>query len=179
MNGVPNVDNPISVNEDSNSKEDSVKGVQILKNKPLMLADLLEKKIEKELPLLNGAINKELRIGDKGLELVENHIEKALSGTRCESEEVDTKQGVKRCATEDIADTETKKPLLAANVNGNSGVDSPAPESVASSNGDEAPATVSTGRWFSLLLSVILILHLLKTHIYLFFIGTWGSFRAN
>lgn len=68
LNGMPNVDNPLCLNEDSNSKE-SLKGIStnsIARNKPLMLADLLEKKIEKDLPLLNGAITKELRIGDKG-----------------------------------------------------------------------------------------------------------------
>lgn len=47
LNGVPNIDNPL--NEDSNSK-DSVKLVnnsEITVNKPLRLADLLEKKFEK------------------------------------------------------------------------------------------------------------------------------------
>lgn len=48
-------------------------------NKPLRLADLLEKKFEKSPPLLNGGLGKELRLGEKTMDLVENHIEKALS----------------------------------------------------------------------------------------------------
>lgn len=76
LNGIPSIDNPL--NEDSNSKDSLKSGLNISKNKPLMLADLLEKKVEKELPTLNGAIGKELRIGEKGLELVENHIDQAL-----------------------------------------------------------------------------------------------------
>lgn len=153
LNGVPTVENTLSLNDDSNSKE-SLKSVPgaISRNKPLMLADLLEKKVEKELPMLNGAISKELRIGDKGLELVENHIEKALSRSDTTQQELegskaptdgDVKQGVKRPSTEEIADTECKKPHLSA-VNGSASADSPAPESVTSSNGDEGPTTVST-----------------------------------
>lgn len=46
--------------------------------KSLMLADLLDKK---ETPVMNGVLGKELRIGEKGLELVENHIERAINKT--------------------------------------------------------------------------------------------------
>lgn len=112
-------------------------------------------------------------LGDKGLDLVENHIEKALSkeSIKMETNEItlkheivdvkmeeidinenkdqhmeqDTKVSLKRPATEDIVETECKKPHLVTNMNGSAsvgGVDSPAPESVSSSNGDEAPATV-------------------------------------
>lgn len=73
LNGIPSLDNPL--NDDSNSK-DSLKNNT---KKPLMLADLLEKKIEKDPMLLNGVLGKELRLGEKGLDLVENHIEKVLS----------------------------------------------------------------------------------------------------
>ncbi|RZC36970.1 AT-rich interactive domain-containing protein 2, partial [Asbolus verrucosus] len=149
LNGIPNIDNPL--NEDSNSK-DSVKIVsnEILKNKPLRLADLLEKKIEKTPPILNGTLGKELRLGDRSLDLVENHIEKALSrdndhhdnGTEKKIEESDKKRGVKRPASEDSSESESKK--IKVNVNGSAGADSPAPESVSSSNGDEGTATVST-----------------------------------
>lgn len=66
LNGIPNVENPVTLTEeDSNSKE-SVKGAStnsISRNKPLMLADLLEKKVDKEVPLLNGAISKDVRLG--------------------------------------------------------------------------------------------------------------------
>lgn len=153
LNGVPNVDNTLSLNEDSNSESLKSVPTTITKNKPLMLADLLEKKVEKDLPLLNGVISKELRIGDKGLELVENHIEKALSKELSKNEvhevenknqaDSDAKQGIKRPSTEEIAEPECKKPHLTT-VNGSASADSPAPESVSSSNGEEGPATVST-----------------------------------
>lgn len=62
LNGIPNVDNPLGLaEEDSNSKE-SVRN-SISRNKPLMLADLLEKKVDKEVPMLNGAISKDVRLG--------------------------------------------------------------------------------------------------------------------
>lgn len=137
-----------------------------------MLADLLEKKVDKEPPVLNGVIGKELRIGDKGLELVDNHISKILSkennSPNVESKEVsvivqpeettrtiieqnsvmsddgvivnenamdtsDIKLTNKRPAEDDIAEVEVKRPALA---NGNA--DSPKPESVDSSNGDDS-----------------------------------------
>lgn len=79
LNGIPSIDNPLNINEDSNSKDSLRNSNAIVKNKPLMLADLLEKKIDKDPPALNGVLGKELRIGEKGLELVENHIEKMLS----------------------------------------------------------------------------------------------------
>lgn len=119
-------------------------------------------------------------LGDKGLDLVENHIEKALSkeSIKMEANEItikteitdtikmevsdinenkdqlmeeDTKVSLKRPATEDIVESECKKPHLITNMNGSAsvgGVDSPAPESVSSSNGDEAPATVRKLIWF-------------------------------
>lgn len=106
------------------------------------------------------------------MDLVENHIEKALSkeSIKMETNEItvvkteliddikmeiddikeeptdeNTKVSLKRPATEDIVESECKKPYLATNMNGSAsvgGVDSPAPGSVSSSNGDEAPATV-------------------------------------
>ncbi|KAF5270062.1 hypothetical protein FQA39_LY08474 [Lamprigera yunnana] len=157
LNGVPNIDNPLNLNDDSNSK-DSLKSLGtnvISRNKPLMLADLLEKKVDKDPPILNGLLAKELRIGDKGLELVENHIEKVLkkeiiSDKVAVTEGLDTKHGVKR-GTEDEEEENvaTKKIRLGGNseigVNGTINAGSPAPDSVSSSsNGDEATATVST-----------------------------------
>lgn len=169
LNGIPNMENPL--NEDSNSK-DSVKIVssEIPMNKPLRLADLLETKFEKSLPILNGILGKDLRLGEKALDLVENHIEKALSRDNDveKYEEAEIKQEIimkqehksdievvettdkvclslKRPATEEIVESERKKLMLSTNnINGSSTADSPAPESVSSSNGDEAPATVST-----------------------------------
>lgn len=141
LNGIPSIDNPM--NEDSNSK-DSVKGGansnNIPKNKPLMLADLLEKKVDKDPPILNGVLGKEL---------VDNHIEKALKESLvpdCSSNDnsndkvEETKQGIKRSASDEV-EFESKKPHLSNTLNGNA--NSPAPESVSSSNG-EGEGTVST-----------------------------------
>ncbi|KAJ8968964.1 hypothetical protein NQ317_018328 [Molorchus minor] len=170
LNGIPSMENPL--NEDSNSKE-SVKIVpsEISMNKPLRLADLLEKKFEKSPPMLNGALGKELRLGEKALDLVENHIEKALNRdtdpninnrymeTEIKLEEIkledikleeikleepDIKPILKRSASEEIVECEPKKPLLSSNINGSSTAASPDPDSVSSSIGDEPPATVST-----------------------------------
>ncbi|XP_017768593.1 PREDICTED: AT-rich interactive domain-containing protein 2 isoform X3 [Nicrophorus vespilloides] len=141
LNGI---DNPITINEDSNSK-DSMKNNA---KKPLMLADLLEKKVDKDPPLVNGVLGKELRIGDKGLELVENHIDKVLCKDANENNKVNEMKvedkSLKRPATDDLADTETKKPHLTNNLNGTSSADSPAPDSVSSSNGEEGTVTAST-----------------------------------
>ncbi|CAG9840930.1 unnamed protein product [Diabrotica balteata] len=157
LNGVPNLDNP--ANDDSNSK-DSVKNVasEISINKPLRLADLLEKKFEKSPPLLNGTMGKDLRLGDKAMDLVENHIEKALSRDRepipekPAKMEIEIKEeplrdmlyqaGLKRSASEEMMEIEAKRPLLLSNLNGST-ADSPAPDS-SSSNGDDGPSTVST-----------------------------------
>nr|XP_023020407.1 AT-rich interactive domain-containing protein 2 isoform X5 [Leptinotarsa decemlineata] len=160
LNGIPNIEHPLI--EDSNSK-DSVKlvaGGEITMDKPLRLADLLEKKFEKNSPMLNGSLGKELRLGEKSLDLVENHIEKALS--RDIKQEIDVKQDMdieeiqikdqplekvtklKRSASDELVEIEHKKPLLSSNVNGSSMANSPAPDSVSSSNGDEGPSTVST-----------------------------------
>nr|QYV43162.1 Brahma associated protein 170 kD [Colaphellus bowringi] len=144
LNGIPNIDNPL--NEDSNSK-DSVKLIssgEITIDKPLRLADLLEKKFEKSPPMLmNGTLGKELRRGgEKTLDLVENHIEKALLSRESINNQ---QQSLKRAASEELNEIEPKKPALASNVNGSSlMVDSPAPDSVSSSNGEEGPSTVST-----------------------------------
>lgn len=135
LNGIPSIDNPL--NDDSNSKDSLRNNMK----KPLMLADLLEKKVEKDTLLLNGVLGKELRLGEKGLGLVENHIEKVLSkeNNMMENNTDNTdvnKQSLKRSASEDLSEPDAKKMHL-SNVNGNA--DSPAPESVASSNGDDQP----------------------------------------
>lgn len=75
LNGAPsNMD--IDAQEDGSSKDSSS---VISKEKPLqsmMLADLLERKVEKE-PILNGVLGKN-SINEKGMDLVENHIKKVL-----------------------------------------------------------------------------------------------------
>ncbi|XP_056631017.1 AT-rich interactive domain-containing protein 2 isoform X5 [Diorhabda sublineata] len=157
LNGIPNADNALT--EDSNSK-DSLKHGEISMHKPLRLADLLEKKFEKSPPLLNGGMRKELRLGEKAMDLVENHIEKALSrendnnaDTKMEidiKEDIVSKEevhremvGIKRSASEEMMEIEAKRPLLSSNINGSSTAASPAPDS-SSSNGDDGPSRVST-----------------------------------
>lgn len=133
LNGVPNL-----LNDDSNSK-DSGGGMEILRNKPLRLADLLEKKVEKTPPIvLNGSINKDFKFSSKGLELVENHIEKALS----REVETDTR-GIKREASDGSKDApETKKIALEMPVNGEISTNSSEP--AASGEGAQPTSRVST-----------------------------------
>ncbi|XP_076646460.1 brahma associated protein 170kD isoform X1 [Halictus rubicundus] len=75
LNGAPsNMD--IDAQDDGSSKDSSS---VTSKEKPLqsmMLADLLERKVEKE-PILNGVLGKN-SINEKGIDLVENHIKKVL-----------------------------------------------------------------------------------------------------
>ncbi|GLG96122.1 Uncharacterized protein GBIM_02941 [Gryllus bimaculatus] len=85
LNGIPHSLDIDAASNDSSSKDSARSGTPQQKTsstKSLMLADLLEKKVDKkEPPILNGALGKELRIGEKGLELVENHLEKVLKDT--------------------------------------------------------------------------------------------------
>ncbi|XP_076257335.1 brahma associated protein 170kD isoform X9 [Rhynchophorus ferrugineus] len=149
LNGMPIVEE--TLNESSNSK-DSVKnsGSEISIDKPLRLADLLEKKFDKNPTLLNGTLGKDLKSKPEKQDLIENHIDKVLlardeaklATDDMEVKEEEAKQGIKRHATEQIVEVEAKKPHL-ANVNGASTVESLAPDS-SSSNGEEGPTTVST-----------------------------------
>lgn len=155
LNGMPIVEE--TLNESSNSK-DSVKnpGSEISIDKPLRLADLLEKKFDKSPTLLNGTLSKDLKLGNDKSDLLDNHIEKALSRDNVEIkieidevkleepklEPVDIKQGIKRHAMDQIIDVDAKKPHLSTNINGSSN-DSQAPDS-SSPNGDDRPTSVST-----------------------------------
>ncbi|VEN41269.1 unnamed protein product [Callosobruchus maculatus] len=172
LNGIHTMDNPLK--EDSNSK-DSVKIIdsEISINKPLRLADLLEKKFEKSPPLLNGSLGRDLKAGEK--DLLENHIEKALHRDaendryleiKIEEESTDKydEMDLKEEPLEGFTDFELRDQTENSNnlkrsstdeildvkskktmfsLNGNSSSESPNPDSVSSSN-DEAPATVST-----------------------------------
>ncbi|CAH1112236.1 unnamed protein product [Psylliodes chrysocephalus] len=146
LNGIPTIEN--ALNEDSNSKDFvKISSSEICVNKPLRLADLLEKKFEKSPPLLNGGLGKELRLGEKTMDLVENHIEKALSREMENSPEkcvrMDVEGALKRSSSDEIVEIEAKRALLSSNINGSSMADSLAPDS-SSSNGDDGPSTVST-----------------------------------
>lgn len=76
LNGAPsNMD--IDTQEDGSSKDSSSVSS---KEKPLqnmMLADLLERKVEVKEPILNGVLGKNA-INEKEIDLVENHIKKVL-----------------------------------------------------------------------------------------------------
>ncbi|CAH1128873.1 unnamed protein product [Ceutorhynchus assimilis] len=151
LNGMPIVEE--TLNDSSNSK-DSIKnpGSEISMDKPLRLADLLEKKFEKTPNLLNGTLIKDLKLEKSDL-LIENHIEKALKRDHStfiikteeiEIEEpklqapiVDNKQGLKRPSMDIISNVDAKKPHLLT-MNGNEVIDS------SSSNEEERPSTVST-----------------------------------
>ncbi|XP_050307996.1 SWI/SNF nucleosome remodeling complex component isoform X6 [Anthonomus grandis grandis] len=160
LNGMPIVEE--TLNDSSNSK-DSVKtsSNEISIDKPLRLADLLEKKFDTKGPaLLNGTLNKDLKLSSEKSDLLENHIEKALSRDNVDikmeveevikeevidikeevldEEEVDSKQGIKRQATDEISGIEAKKAHLLTNVNGSTGS-----SELSSANGDDRPTTVS------------------------------------
>ncbi|XP_015111564.1 AT-rich interactive domain-containing protein 2 isoform X2 [Diachasma alloeum] len=72
LNGAPS-SLDIDAQDDGSSKDSS--GIST-KEKPLMLADLLERKVDKEV-VVNGVLGKN-SINEKGKDLVENHIKKAL-----------------------------------------------------------------------------------------------------
>ncbi|XP_033217810.1 AT-rich interactive domain-containing protein 2 isoform X2 [Belonocnema kinseyi] len=75
LNGVPrNLD--IDAHEDGSSKDSSSIGSKEKPLQTMMLADLLERKVEKE-PVLNGVLGKN-SINEKGMDLVENHIKNVL-----------------------------------------------------------------------------------------------------
>ncbi|XP_050489162.1 AT-rich interactive domain-containing protein 2 isoform X2 [Bombus huntii] len=119
LNGAPsNMD--IDAQEDGSSKDSSS---VTSKEKPLqsmMLADLLERKVDKE-PILNGVLGKN-SINDKGMDLVENHIKKVLKESptdikiKSEVEEtevsedtlIEAPRGIKRSASE-LDEVDVKK----------------------------------------------------------------------
>ncbi|PNF32753.1 hypothetical protein B7P43_G04513 [Cryptotermes secundus] len=102
LNGIPHSLDIDAASNDSSSKDSARSSLQQQNPKPagtksLMLADLLEKKVDKkEPPILNGVLGKELRIGEKGLELVENHLEKVLKESSImQAKPVDVKESSK------------------------------------------------------------------------------------
>ncbi|CAB3363154.1 Hypothetical predicted protein [Cloeon dipterum] len=74
-----------------------------------MLADLLEKKVALKEPVINGVMSKEIRISEKGLEVVESKVD--VSGDGIQTAE-QTKQGLKRPAPAPTAPQEAKKICL-------------------------------------------------------------------
>lgn len=84
INGIPSMEQHDTImllndsSNDSDTDDTTTGGRHVVIKKPLMLADLLEKKVDRDPPIINGILSKELRIGDKGLQLVENHIDKVL-----------------------------------------------------------------------------------------------------
>jgi AT-rich interactive domain-containing protein 2 len=89
-----------------------------------MLADLLEKKVVTKEPVINGVLGKEIRISDKGLEIVENHVDKVLKqesvATKVSTETPEQiKLGLKRSSTGVAESQDAKKPLINPPINGN------------------------------------------------------------
>ncbi|XP_035738109.1 AT-rich interactive domain-containing protein 2-like isoform X3 [Vespa mandarinia] len=75
LNGAPtNID--INAQDDGSSKDSSSISSKEKPLQSMMLADLLERKVDKE-PILNGVLGKN-SINEKGIDLVENHIKKVL-----------------------------------------------------------------------------------------------------
>lgn len=130
LNGIPHAVDIDAANDKCNddsrsndSMKDSKSGVKMKG----MLADLLEKKVVTKEPMINGVMGKEIRISDKGLEIVENHVDKVLK-QESESDPPTSEQiklGVKRSATVITEAQEAKKPLLTAPVNGNAHTSEP------------------------------------------------------
>lgn len=76
LNGAPsNLD--IDAQEDGSSKDSSSTGSKEKPLQTLMLADLLERKVDKE-PIYNGVLGKNGSAEIKASDLVENHIKKVL-----------------------------------------------------------------------------------------------------
>lgn len=138
-----------------------------------MLADLLEKKVDKE-PVLNGVIGKELRIGEKGLELVDNHISKLISkennSTNTETQQIpsqvppestqpvqneEIKTGVKRPAVDDISEIDAKKPALPNSINGSAEAVSPKTDSTDAEDGNVSVSATAANLYASLAADVL------------------------
>ncbi|ENN71330.1 hypothetical protein YQE_11990, partial [Dendroctonus ponderosae] len=99
LNGMSIVEE--TLNESSNSKDSlKISGSEISIDKPLRLADLLEKKFDKS-PILNGTLNKDLKLENERSELLENHIEKALSRDNNELKMEDLKVDANSVKAED------------------------------------------------------------------------------
>jgi hypothetical protein len=133
LNGVPH-----NLDIDNESNEEVKLAANGGTDKPKakgMLADLLEKKVASKEMIINGVIGKELRISDKGLELVENSLDGALGATPTEQ----TKQGLKRPAPSPPLAVEAKKICL-PQINGEVKSDSDA------SSENKVPESVSTSQ---------------------------------
>ncbi|XP_065347781.1 AT-rich interactive domain-containing protein 2 isoform X7 [Cloeon dipterum] len=74
-----------------------------------MLADLLEKKVALKEPVINGVMSKEIRISEKGLEVVESKVDVSGDGNQTAEQ---TKQGLKRPAPAPTPPQEAKKICL-------------------------------------------------------------------
>lgn len=149
LNGAPsNMD--IDAQEDGSSKDSSSVSS---KEKPLqnmMLADLLERKVDKE-PIMNGVLGKN-SINEKEMDLVENHFKKVLKESPSElkmksevesgnaiqnevSEEtlIEAPRGIKRSGSE-LDELEIKKPKYSnGTISPDPAVDSTTAESTVSS----------------------------------------------
>ncbi|EFN85727.1 AT-rich interactive domain-containing protein 2, partial [Harpegnathos saltator] len=166
LNGAPsNMD--IDTQEDGSSKDSSSVSSKEKPLQSMMLADLLERKVDKE-PMLNGVLGKN-SINEKEMDLVENHIKKVLKESPTElkikpeveggnviqnevSEDtlIEAPRGIKRSASE-LDELEIKKPKYSnGTMSPDPAVDSTTAESTVSSikseddDKDSEKATVSS-----------------------------------
>ncbi|XP_032671918.1 AT-rich interactive domain-containing protein 2 isoform X6 [Odontomachus brunneus] len=166
LNGAPsNMD--IDTQEDGSSKDSSSVSSKEKPLQSMMLADLLERKVDKE-PILNGVLGKN-SINEKEMDLVENHIKKVLKESPTElkikseveggnviqnevSEDtlIEAPRGIKRSASE-LDELEIKKPKYSnGTISPDPAVDSTTAESTVSSikseddDKDSEKATVSS-----------------------------------
>lgn len=168
LNGTPTNNNmDIDTQEDGSSKDSSSVGSKEKPLRSMMLVDLLERKVDKEL-LLNGVLGKN-SINEKEMDLVENHIKKVLkeapgelkiksdveSGNVIQNEVsedtlIEAPRGIKRSASESD-ELEIKKPKYSnGTISPDPAVDSTTAESTVSSikseddDKDSEKATVSS-----------------------------------
>lgn len=167
LNGAPsNMD--IDTQEDGSSKDSSSVSSKEKPLQSMMLADLLERKVDKE-PILNGVLGKN-SINEKEMDLVENHIKKVLKESPTElkmkpemeggnviqnevSEDtlIEAPRGIKRSASESDELETIKKPKYSnGTMSPDPAVDSTTAESTVSSikseddDKDSEKATVSS-----------------------------------
>jgi len=107
MNGVPH---NLDIDNESNDECKTSNGNGDKPKAKGMLADLLEKKVATKEPIINGVISKEIRISEKGLELVENSVDATPAEGNATAEQ--TKQGLKRPASSPPLALDAKKICL-------------------------------------------------------------------
>lgn len=87
LNGAPS-SLDMDAQDDGSSKDSASVGSKEKPLQSMMLADLLERKVDKE-PIMNGVLGKN-SINEEGMDLVENHIKKVLKESPTDSTKIKT-----------------------------------------------------------------------------------------